>query len=220
MAIAEEGDVARATAGACACAARASRARCTAGTQSGDPPRRSIDPSPDTHRSGERLCRIHGEIVRQLDELIASTSAAVPPLQIRAQLEQHDACGGDHAIVAGGVPSTSVEIAARRRARRCCSTGASTWHWFMTDHDALRSVVVDNKQAYERVVPVVMGPRTNSCRWRISSAKLLIVELDHRHDDARPVAEASRPDAGPDQPTLNNWLIAIAASAGVGVTPA
>jgi DNA-binding transcriptional LysR family regulator len=85
---------------------------------------------------------------------------------------------------------------------------------------SFRSLVIDNEP---RMAVVPAGHRL-AAEDAVSLADLasetLIVSSTTGTTTLDLWPEAPRPTLGPDQATLDDWLIAIATSAGVGVTPA
>ena len=172
--------------------------------------------------AGSAFAESAGEILRQLDELIASTSAAVPPLRFghnwssathaaaimrswRAEFPQRQLKSQRNNERVGGLLDGHVDVALVR--------GPIT-------ERAFRSVVVDNEP---RMAVVPVGHRLAN-EEEVSLADLvgetLIVSSTTGTTTLDLWPKTARPTLGPDQPTLDDWLIAIATSAGVGVTPA
>ncbi len=172
--------------------------------------------------AGTTFAASAGDAVRQLDEVIASISAAVPPLRFghnwssathaaaimrswRAEFPQRQLKSQRNNERVGGLLDGHVDVALVRGP--------------VTDR-SFSSIVIDNEP---RMAVVPVGHRLAG-EEQVSLADLagetLVVSSTTGTTtlDLWPVS--SRPTLGPDQATLDDWLIAIATSAGIGVTPA
>ena len=127
----------------------------------------------------------------------------------------------DHAVVEGSSP-TGGAIAAQQRAHRRPSRwsrrrGIGSW----PHHRTLRSVGGHRRRAAHGRGALRASSRGREARVaRRPLERDVDRQLDHRTTTLELWPQSSRPTLGPDLATLDDWLIAIATSAGVGVTPA
>ncbi len=163
-----------------------------------------------------------GRAVRQLDDAVAAASAAIPPLRFG-----HNWSSAAHA--AAIMRSWKAEFpnrAVRSQRNNERIAGLLDGHvdvalvrGLITER-SVRSVVIDDEP---RMAVVPVGHRL-AAEKHVSLADLssetLIVSSTTGTTTLELWPQSSRPTLGPDQATLDDWLIAIATSAGVGVTPA
>jgi DNA-binding transcriptional LysR family regulator len=160
--------------------------------------------------------------VQHLDNAIASISAEVPPIRFG-----HNWSSATHAAAImrswkAEFPNRAVH--SQRNNERVA--GLSEGHvdvalvrGLVTDK-SFRSVVVDN-EARMAVVPAThrLAAATNVSLADLVTETLIVSSTTGTTTlDLWP--DPPRPTLGPDQETIDDWLIAIATSAGVGVTPA
>jgi DNA-binding transcriptional LysR family regulator len=172
--------------------------------------------------AGTAFAASAGAAVQQLDEVIASISAAVPPLRFghnwssathaaaimrawRAEFPQRQLKTQRNNERIGGLLDGRVDVALVRGP--------------VSDR-SVRSVVVDNEP---RMAVLPIGHRLATAQ-QVTLADLasetLIISSATGTTTLDLWPKSSRPTLGSDQATLDDWLIAIATSAGVGVTPA
>ncbi len=160
--------------------------------------------------------------VKQVDDAIASISAAVPPIRFG-----HNWSSATHAAAImrswkAAFPNRSVR--SQRNNERVA--GLAEGHVDValvrgpiTDR-SFRSLIIDNEPRMA-VVPVGHRLATRdevSLADHASETRIVSSTTGTTTLDLWP--EEPRPTLGPDQETLDDWLIAIATSSGVGVTPA
>ena len=163
-----------------------------------------------------------GAALQQLDEVIASISAAVPPLRFG-----HNWSSATHAAAimrSWRAEFPKRQLTSQRNNERVAGlldghVDVALVRGPITDR-SMRTVVVENEP---RMAVVPAGHRLAN-EEQVSLADLasetLVVSSTTGTTTLDLWPTSSRPTLGPDQPTLDDWLIAIATSAGVGVTPA
>jgi DNA-binding transcriptional LysR family regulator len=162
------------------------------------------------------------DAVRHVDDVISSISSAVPPIRFG-----HNWSSATHAAAimrswASAFPRR--QLRSQRNNERLA--GLATGHvdvalvrGLITDR-SFRSIVIDNEQ---RMAVVPVGHRLAGVA-QVSLADLtgetLIVSSTTGTTTLDLWPGPLRPMIGADLPTIDDWLIAIATSAGIGVTPA
>ena len=191
--------------------------------RSGDPSRRPLDAPPDAHR--RRQC-----VRNELPETSFSDSTRPSPRSVQlcrpfswVQLEQRHARHGDRAVVECHVPAPAAPVPGRRRAprwpdrrtRRCgpgprpgdrpgiglepSSTTRHVWPHCRSEHrlaDAT-DVSLTDLNGETLIINSITGTTTLDL-W----------------------PEPPRPTIGADLTTIDDWLIAVATSTGIGITVA
>jgi DNA-binding transcriptional LysR family regulator len=162
------------------------------------------------------------EAVRHVDDAIASISSAVPPIRFG-----HNWSSATHAAAimrAWARECPQRQSRSQRNNERLA--GLANGHvdvalvrGLVTD-TSFRSIVIDNES---RMVVVPVGHRLAGER-DVSLADLtgetLIVSSTTGTTTLDLWPRPPRPTIGADLPTIDDWLIAIATSAGIGITPA
>jgi DNA-binding transcriptional LysR family regulator len=172
--------------------------------------------------AGNALAASAREALQRLDEALLSVSAAVAPIRFG-----HNWSSATHA--AAIMRSWKAEFPQRPlRSQRNNErvAGLASGHVDVAlvrgpiSDRSFRSTVIDNEP---RMAVVPVGHRladASHVSLADLAAETLIVSSTTGTTTLALWPEAARPTLGPDQPTIDDWLIAIATSAGVGVTPA
>jgi DNA-binding transcriptional LysR family regulator len=162
------------------------------------------------------------EAVRHVDDAIASISSAVPPIRFG-----HNWSSATHAAAIMRSWATEFphrQLRSQRNNERLA--GLANGHvdvalvrGLVTDR-SFGSIVIDNEP---RMVVVPVGHRLAD-ETDVSLADLtdetLIVSSTTGTTTLDLWPRPPRPTIGADLPTIDDWLIAIATSAGIGITPA
>lgn len=162
------------------------------------------------------------EAVRHVDDAIASISSAVPPIRFG-----HNWSSATHAAAimrSWGTEFPHRQLRSQRNNERLA--GLTNGHvdvalvrGLVTDR-SFSSIVIDNEP---RMVVVPAGHRLAD-KSDVSLADLtdetLILSSTTGTTTLDLWPRPPRPTIGADLPTIDDWLIAIATSAGIGITPA
>jgi DNA-binding transcriptional LysR family regulator len=172
--------------------------------------------------AGATFARTAREAVRHVDDAIASISSAVPPIRFG-----HNWSSATHAAAimrSWGTEFPHRQLRSQRNNERLA--GLANGHvdvalvrGLVTDR-SFSSIVIDNEP---RMVVVPVGHRLAD-ESDVSLADLtgetLIVSSTTGTTTLDLWPRPPRPTIGADLATIDDWLIAIATSAGIGITPA